>query len=114
MLLFSPTLAILSPSRGLLSEADRRRDMGDRQNRSPQLCHLEHPVFSRVGEPMFRRAESDNAPVMIVQLGDREAALPLRSLQREFAIPDDSADGRMLAMIAASLDFVAGLRPGDP
>lgn len=88
--------------------------MGDRQTGSPQLCHLEHPVFSRVGEPLFRRAESDGAPVMVVQLGDREAALPLRSLQREFAIPDDSADGRMLAMIAASLDFVAGLRPGDP
>ena len=71
-------------------------------------------MFSRVGEPLFRRAESDGTPVMVVQLGDREAALPLRSLQREFAIPDDSADGRMLALIAASLDFVAGLHPGDP
>jgi hypothetical protein len=85
--------------------------MGDS---APLLCHLEHPVFSRVGEPLFRRAESDGTPVMVVQLGDREAVLPLRSLQREFGIPDDSADGRMLAQIAGSLDFVAGLRPGDP
>lgn len=70
-------------------------------------------MFSRVGDPLFRRAESDGTPVMVVQLGDREAALPLRSLQREFGIPDDSADGRMLATIAGSLDFVACLRPGD-
>jgi len=80
---------------------------------APLLCHLEHPVFSRVGEPLFRRAESDGTPVMVVQLGEREAVLPLRSLQREFGIPDDSADGRMLAQIAGSLDFVAGLRLGD-
>ena len=71
-------------------------------------------MFSRLGDPLFRRAESDNTPVMVVQLGEREAALPLRSLQREFGIPDDSEDGRMLATIAASLDFVAGLRLGDP
>ncbi len=88
--------------------------MGDRHDSPPRLCTLEHPVFSRVGEPLFRRAESDNTPVMVVRLGDREAALPLRSLQREFGIPDDSDDGRMLATIAEALDFVTGLRPGDP
>lgn len=88
--------------------------MVDRHASPPQLCTLEHSVFSHLGDPLFRRAESDGAPVMVVQLGDREAALPLRSLQREFAIPDDSEDGRMLALIAESLDFVAGLRPGDP
>ena len=71
-------------------------------------------MFGRVGDPLFRRAESDSTPVMVVQLGEREAALPLRSMQREFGIPDDSADGRMLATIAASLDFIASLRLGDP
>ncbi len=50
---------------------------------------------------------------MVVKLGEREAAIPLRSLQREFGIPDDSDDGRMLGLIAQSLDFVAGLRIGD-
>ena len=50
---------------------------------------------------------------MVVLLGDREAALPLRALQREFDIPDESEDGRMLALIAASLDFVTSLRLGD-
>ena len=50
---------------------------------------------------------------MVVLLGEREAALPLRALQREFDIADESEDGRMLALIAASLDFVTSLRLGD-
>jgi hypothetical protein len=50
---------------------------------------------------------------MVVKLGDKEAVIPLRSLQREFGIPDDSDDGRMLGLIAQSLDFVAGLHLGD-
>jgi len=77
------------------------------------LCSLQHPVFTTLGGPLFRRAETDGTPVMVVMLGEREAAVPLRSLQREFAIPDDSEDGKMLALIAQSLDFVAGLRIGD-
>jgi hypothetical protein len=51
---------------------------------------------------------------MVVKLGEKEAAIPLRSLQREFSIPDDSDDGRMLGLIAQSLDFMTGLRIGDP
>lgn len=76
-------------------------------------CVLAHPLFTTLGEPLFRRAETDGTPVMVVMLGDREAAIPLRPLLREFGIPDDSDDGRMLALIAQSLDFVAGLRIGD-
>jgi hypothetical protein len=76
-------------------------------------CELKHPVFTNLGEPVFRRSETDGTPVMVVKLGDRDAAMPLRSLQREFSIEDDSEDGRMLALIAQSLDFVAGMRLGD-
>ena len=76
-------------------------------------CRLNHRLFSRFGDPLFRRAETDGTPVMVVLLGEREAALPLRALQREFDIADDSEDGRMLALIAASLDFVSSLRLGD-
>ena len=76
-------------------------------------CVLDNPVFTRVGNASFRRAESDGAPVMVLPLGDGTAALPLRSLQREFGIEDDSDDGRMLGLIAESLDFVAGLNFGD-
>jgi hypothetical protein len=76
-------------------------------------CRLKHRLFSRFGDPLFRRAETDGTPVMVVLLGEREAALPLRALQREFDIADESEDGRMLALIAASLDFVTSLRLGD-
>ena len=76
-------------------------------------CALRHRVFGSFGDPLFRRAETDSMPVMVVKLGEREAAIPLRSLQREFAIPDDTEDGRMLGLIAQSLDFVAALRIGD-
>jgi hypothetical protein len=77
-------------------------------------CVLEHRMFPLLGASLFRHAETDGTAVMIVMLGDREAALPLRSLQNEFGIDNDSPDGRMLALIAAALDFVTCLRIGDP
>jgi hypothetical protein len=77
-------------------------------------CVLRHRLFAIMGAPMFRRSETDGTPVMVVLLGERTAAIPLRSLQREFQIEDASDDGRMLGLIAESLDYVAGLRIGDP
>ena len=52
-------------------------------------------------------------PVMAMPLGECEAAVPLRALQREFAISEDSDDGRMIDLIERALDFVTVLRPGD-
>ena len=43
---------------------------------------------------------------MVVKLGEKEAAIPLRSMQREFGIADESDDGQMLGLIAQSLDFI--------
>jgi len=81
---------------------------------NPDHCVLEHRMFPLLGATLFRHAETDGTAVMIVMLGDREAALPLRSLQNEFGIDNDSPDGRMLALIAGALDFVSCLRIGDP
>ena len=78
----------------------------------PATCQLAHRLFGPFEDPLFR-AEPDSTPVMVVQLGEREAVLPLASLQREFGIADDSPDGRMLALIAGSVDFVAALQVGD-
>jgi hypothetical protein len=80
---------------------------------SPVTCQLAHRLFGAFDDPLFR-AEPDGTPVMVVQLGEREAVLIFASLQREFGIADDSPDGRMLALIAGSLDFVAALRLSDP
>jgi hypothetical protein len=79
-----------------------------------ERCTLTHRVFSSLGEPLFRRAETDGAPSMVVMLGEREAVIPLVSLQREFGIPEESADGQMLGLISQALDFIALLRIGDP
>lgn len=79
----------------------------------PDRCLLENRMFATLGDVSFRRAVADGTPVMIVTMGEREAALPLRALQREFGIEDASADGRMLALIAESLDYVVALSLGD-
>jgi hypothetical protein len=81
---------------------------------SPDHCHLVHRAFAMFGDPLFRLAESDGAPVMVVHLGDKEAAIPLTAMKREFGIEKGSDDGRMLDLVVQSLDFVAGLRIGDP
>lgn len=81
---------------------------------APDRCTFEHPLFSRLGEVMFRLAEADGMPCLVMPMGRSTAALPLRSLQAEFGIGDASADGQMLALVARSLDFVTALRSGDP
>lgn len=80
----------------------------------PTRCVLRHRMFTAIGTPLFRRAEGDGTPVMVLPLGDREAAIPLGAAQREFGIEDDSPDGLMLGLIAQALDFVSALRLGDP
>lgn len=77
-------------------------------------CTFEHPLFSKLGEVVFCLAETDGMPSLVMPLGRSKAVLPLRSLQAELGIDSASADGRMLVRIARSLDFVAGLRLGDP
>lgn len=81
---------------------------------SQDCCCLVHRAFTMFGDPLFRRAESDGAPVMVVHLGEKEAAIPLVALKREFGIEDASDDGRMLDLVVQALDFIAGLRIGDP
>jgi len=77
-------------------------------------CVLAHPVFTAFGPALFRRAENDGVPVMVVPMGAREAVVPLKGLQREFGISEESDDGRMLELIAASLDFVSSVQLGEP
>ena len=79
----------------------------------PTVCALSHRVFTMIGDPLFRRSATDGAPMLVVLLGEREALIPLRSLQLEFGIEDTSDDGRMLGLIAESLDYVTALRLGD-
>ncbi len=77
-------------------------------------CTFEHPLFSKLGEVVFRPAETDGAPSLVMPLGRSTAVLPLRSLQAELGIDGASADGQMLIQVARSLNFVTDLRLGDP
>jgi phosphoserine phosphatase len=76
-------------------------------------CRLDHELFSRLGSISFRRADADGTPIMVVPFGEREAGVPLRSLQHAFNIGDETPDGQMLGLIAESLDYVTALQPGD-
>ncbi len=80
---------------------------------TPTHLALEHAVFSRFGTPIFRRDPSGNEPVMVVTLGEREVALPLSPLRREFGLGPDTPDGRMLDLVAQALDYVNEIRPGE-
>jgi hypothetical protein len=83
--------------------------MGDTAGR----CLLVHRGFVVLGDIVFQRSEADGVPVAMIPLGDRSAALPLRALQRELGIEDDSDDGRMLALVVEALDYVVSLQLGD-
>ena len=79
----------------------------------PDTLYLSHKVFEMFETPLFRRADTDQAPVMQIRMGDRDVTMPLRSLAREFKLDDASADGQMLQLVAAALDYVSALRIGD-
>jgi hypothetical protein len=80
---------------------------------SPQTCQLAHRVFHAAPGVAFRRAAEDGALMMVMPLGEREAAVPMRAIQREFHIAPDSDDGRMLGLIETALDHVPSLALGD-
>jgi hypothetical protein len=80
----------------------------------PNYCRLTHRAFTGFRDPLFRKAEGNNVPAMVVELEDKEAAIALSVMRRVFGISDRSHDGQMLKMIARLLDFVTRLRSGDP
>jgi hypothetical protein len=50
----------------------------------------------------------------VVKYAKNLVSLPFKGIKREFKIPDDSADGQMLDLVAKSLKYIKGLRLGDP
>ncbi len=73
---------------------------------------FEHKFFHSLEDIYFRLTDSGE-PVAIVKLASNEAVLGIDGIKREFALSDDSPDGRMLDMVAEGLQFVRGLRLGD-
>ena len=68
-----------------------------------------------MAEAYFRLSEQDpDLPVMMVPFAENNVALPFDGLRKEFGIEKDSADDKMLELVAEGLNFVVLLRPGDP
>ena len=70
-------------------------------------------VFTTLRGVRFHRSAQDRLPVMALNLGAREASIPLKSLRREFNIGDQSHDGMMLDLVELALDYVSSIRLGD-
>jgi hypothetical protein len=75
---------------------------------------LRHPVFRTFVDPYFRLSDPEMIPVLIVQMDDREASLPLHALMAEFGIRPQDDDGRMLALVIQALSFVTTIEIGSP
>ena len=80
---------------------------------NPTICELQSKLFHSFPDIIFRQSESGQTAVLTFRLGDKEAALPLSRIGREFGVHPGSADARMIELIIAALDFVTCLRPGD-
>lgn len=77
---------------------------------------FDHSFFLTSKGAYFRLSEHTGEPVFVVNMGEGpadEAVLPFPGIKSEFAIADDSPDGRMMALIGAGLEFVKTLRLGD-
>lgn len=120
----APEFTLVQPIPSSLSAAHLRHETemtaaspadpwDDDTDRRPTAVTLAHGIFRRFPDAHFQRAAGDGMPVLMVQLSDAPASLPLRGIQREFAIADDSPDGIVLGMICEALDFVGVLRIGD-
>jgi len=75
---------------------------------------LRHPAFRRFIDPHFRMSETERCPVFVRKVDGREATLPLHLLLRELGIPADDEDARQLELVALALNFITGIRIGDP
>ncbi len=86
---------------------NKMADAGD------NIIRFEHKFFQSFEELYFRLAETGEA-VAVLKLASNEAELAFDGIKREFTLNEQTADGRMLDRIAEGLQFVRGLRIGDP
>jgi hypothetical protein len=70
-----------------------------------------HLVFAVPGARFTRSGSGET--VLVVSLDGADVPVPLAALRAEFAIGDDTADGRLLALLERALDHVGEIRPGD-
>ncbi len=80
----------------------------------PETVSFRHAFFQKLQDLHFRLSEQSGEPVAIVKLGDNEVALTFRGIRKELKLENDDPDARMLDLVADGLQYVRGLRIGDP
>jgi len=84
-------------------------DQGDGR---PRIA-FDHWFFHKLEDVHFQLSEQTNEPVMIVRYAKNPISMTFKGIKKEFSIPDDSDDGRMLDTVAKGLKFFKALRIGD-
>lgn len=80
----------------------------------PTKIEFRHVFFQKLDGLFFRLSEQTGEPIAVVKLGETEVALTLRGIKKELKLEDDDPDAMMLDVVSNGLDYVKGLRPGDP
>ena len=73
---------------------------------------FQHKVFQTPGA-VFRMDRTTQKVSLFMRVGEIDASLELRQIEKTFAITSDSPDGQMLQMVERSLRVVREIRPGD-
>lgn len=71
-----------------------------------------HKLFN-VEESYFTSQRGGRDPCFNLPMGEVVASVPIEDLRKEFDIPDDSDDGRLLGIVEAALKYVRVIRTGD-
>lgn len=71
-----------------------------------------HILFKTPGA-RFVGAGNDRTPMFAVDLGDTKGLLGIQAMKRQFNIPYNSPDDKMIDLAVRSLKYVSEIRPGD-
>ncbi|OAN52343.1 hypothetical protein A6A04_01220 [Paramagnetospirillum marisnigri] len=94
------------------SGKDKEKDKAELPDLGNEI-NFEHKFFTSFEDLYFRLTDSGE-PVAVLKLATNEAVLSMEGIKREFNLKPDSNDFRMLDKVSEGLQFVRGLRPGDP
>ncbi len=86
---------------------------GSAEDESEDVVHFSHKFFTSFDDLYFRLTDSQE-PVAVVKLAKtNDAILAFDGIKKEFGLPSDSDDAKMLDRVAEALQYVTGLRVGD-
>ena len=79
----------------------------------PSHIVFDHAFFHTIEAISFRTLEDTHEPVMITVLDQHEVSLKFSGIRAELNLKDNSADAKMLGVVAQGLKYVRELRIGD-